>query len=864
MLLFIAACAVGCTIAFVIAFSAGRPRRMIFSIFLPAAVIGLWLLVLFTYSRLKDVPFSPDFLFPGFFYKAFWSWAFLPVSLFAGCLFGCFYAGGVKRFLKRISGSRPQRAAFGAFCAISLCVVVVCAVYTESSLTDSLRLTEACCANFSALVDPNTGEYEDYIELYNASEEAVRLHDYCLSDKKNSREVFRLPDVTLESGEYAVVWADGIGEDEDVQEGAISLGFSLKPGETVYLTTLRGVPVDFVTLPERYQNISINKTGDGWALAECTPGASGEGAAPFTPPTLSLPEANYPSGFYDSPIDIILTAGEECEIHYTLDGSLPDENDPVFDAPLTVSDRSDLPNEVVSVPNTTADRSGAVTTPVDKGTVLRAVAIGPDGARSRVFSAVYFVGESRFEKYKGCCVLNVIVDPDDLFGDKGIAVTGPEFDKWLDGGKQGKEPVANYNQRGREWERGAAIQYFDPSLTEVMDAECGIRVQGNYSRTVAVKRYTFYSREIYGGSDVFPYDIFENGPVHTFYTRSDVSDCIAHDLTSDLTLGGQGAVPAYVFINGELYNKTFLRERYDKQYFLSHYGVEKDDLVLVADEDIDFGTEKDLEDYFALKEYADRNDCSDPEVYEYLCSKMDVRNFASFMAAELYMNNTDWSPTLNYRLWRSRSGGGEGYLDGRWRWLMFDLDAIYWRLKPYGDAPRASYDIFHYTVRFKDYTYLEFPFFKDLLENADFRELFARTWLNMMNVTFNPERAAPILEKYWGSELNFWNELIEDRPKYAVDLLIDALELDASPCVLSLSVSEAGCGEIEADGFKLDVRDGTWSGVYVTGISPTLTAKAAPGWRFAGWTGDAEGTDPEIRVTLTGDTALTAVFERLP
>ena len=59
-------------------------------------------------------------------------------------------------------------------------------------------------------------------------------------------------------------------------------------------------------------------------------------------------------------------------------------------------------------------------------------------------------------------------------------------------------------------------------------------------------------------------------------------------------------------------------------------------------------------------------------------------------------------------------------------------------------------------------------------------------------------------------------------------------------------------------------EDGSWAGIWVTGVSLRLTAEPEPGWRFAGWEGGASGTDPALTLTPAGDTNVTAVFERIP
>jgi hypothetical protein len=53
------------------------------------------------------------------------------------------------------------------------------------------------------------GQPEDWIELHNPGSTPVNLLGWCLTDDKNYPGLWSFPDITLNAGEYLVVFADG-------------------------------------------------------------------------------------------------------------------------------------------------------------------------------------------------------------------------------------------------------------------------------------------------------------------------------------------------------------------------------------------------------------------------------------------------------------------------------------------------------------------------------------------------------------------------------------------------------------------------------------------------------------------------------
>ncbi len=116
---------------------------------------------------------------------------------------------------------------------------------------NSLRLSE---------IVPYPERGEAWVELYNASDEAVRLEDYCLSDNPAVPTRFELPDGTLEAGGYVVVHLGG----DDPADGSLVANFRIGSTETaVYLSDAFGTVFDALSWEAGlYNNLAVVRSGE--------------------------------------------------------------------------------------------------------------------------------------------------------------------------------------------------------------------------------------------------------------------------------------------------------------------------------------------------------------------------------------------------------------------------------------------------------------------------------------------------------------------------------------------------------------------------------------------------------------------------
>ena len=140
----------------------------------------------------------------------------------------------------------------------------------------SVVINELMADNDNTFADPQ-GDYDDWLELHNLTDNPVLLTGMYLSDKEDEPTKWAFPENTeIPANGYLVVWLD---DDEDAPEG-LHANFKLsKNGETVTLvgTDVQGnqVVLDSIIFEEQKTDIAFgrwpNGTGD-FQVVHATPG----------------------------------------------------------------------------------------------------------------------------------------------------------------------------------------------------------------------------------------------------------------------------------------------------------------------------------------------------------------------------------------------------------------------------------------------------------------------------------------------------------------------------------------------------------------------------------------------------------------
>jgi hypothetical protein len=147
-----------------------------------------------------------------------------------------------------------------------------------SHLITQLRINELLASNDATNSD-EAGEFDDWVELYNPSEQAVNLSGLYLSDDLENLTQWQFTDteMIISSGGHLVIWCDN-----NQDQGSLHTNFKLNStGETLFLTHLDGITIiDQISFDSQTTDISYGRISDGsneWTFLVPTPGYSNPG-----------------------------------------------------------------------------------------------------------------------------------------------------------------------------------------------------------------------------------------------------------------------------------------------------------------------------------------------------------------------------------------------------------------------------------------------------------------------------------------------------------------------------------------------------------------------------------------------------------
>ncbi|HNS19673.1 MAG TPA: lamin tail domain-containing protein [Sedimentisphaerales bacterium] len=626
----------------------------------------------------------------------------------------------------------------------------------ETLASPALLINEVMASNSGTAKDPQ-GQYDDWVELYNAGTSAVDAGGLYLTDNPDDPTQWQIPlgrpaETTVAPGGFLLIWLDG-----DTDDAGLHAGFKLSAaGDRIALFDTDGATVlDRVEFDEQVPDVSYGRNPDqleDWRyMGLPTPRA--RNIVTYSGRVAGI-AFSHERGFYAEPFFVAVTTPTTgAAVYYTLDGTSPFDlklglpTGVLYTGPIPISTTTCLravahkpgclPTNIIThtyiflddvINQATDPQSKAQVTPDGCPTSWGNGATGdyqmdPDVVGQNgtdLFSGLY--ASTIRDDLKAAPTISLVMPIDDWFGSKGIYI--------------------NQSQDGTE--RVASFEYIDPATGETIQANCAIAMQGGVSgggtsldrwKTFKLSMRPRFKTETddgtpTGGPSKLDFSFFPDSPVQQCNTlvldgvlnhswlhatdsgQRDTATYIQDQYVADLhnVIGGHSPHGAYahIYLNGLYWGMYYIHERPDHAWAAEIFGGDEDEYDAIkhdAGNVINSGTGGNARtNYNALLAAANAVAASptDASKYQSLCNLLDVDDYIAYLLANWYAGNHDWPHKNWYATHRNTT-------DGKWRFHSWDAehtveggndvgespDGIHAKLAPNADYRMRFADIVH-------------------------------------------------------------------------------------------------------------------------------------------------------------------------
>lgn len=569
--------------------------------------------------------------------------------------------------------------------------------------TQKVYISEVCSVSSSKISAlPN----EDWIELYNNTDEAVNLSGWSISKSIGDLRYYTFPEITIAPHSYLTVNASGTPSQSTKTP---DVGFKVShTGATLYLVDGEGMVTDAYETGLQRAGVTSGRVIENGTLTRkffSTPTkgkenvTDGSSSAYAQPPVI---ESSAGVLIAESHTVTLSTLQKGGVIYYTTDGTAPTDASNLYTEPLEIT----------------------------ASTSIRAIVYAEGYLPSQITTQTFLV-----EDEHSINVVCLTCNPDDLFGyERGIWADGP-----------GWTPTSPHKGANfwKDWEREVFFEYYEKDGTLGISFSAGIKNHGQYSRAQPQKSVSINLKEAYGsGTAYYPFfgeeelAVFDNlllrtGGQDQKYTNLIDAYC-ARVVDDQMDLDIMNDRPVAVYVNGEYWGLYYIRDKINESYVYYRQGIEADNLDMIK------GTKSaQTGSYTAHKElldYIKKNDLSKQEHFDYVAARIDIEEWTNYWITQSYLANTD---TGNIRFYCSKDG------EGKWRWILFDLDWALFRSTYKWNMIEEFIDPDGHGVGNSFSTVIAVGLFK----NAAYKTYFIEKYAEYMHTVFTVDRMLTILDE---------------------------------------------------------------------------------------------------------------------
>ena len=496
---------------------------------------------------------------------------------------------------------------------------------------DAVRVNEIMTSSSKGVTDPS-GEYCDWIELYNESSVEVDIGGCYLSDNSAQLQKWQFPSpVMIPSKGYLLVYVNDSEQTSPVN-GPFQTNFNLsKSGEYLALIAPDGMTVLHEFAPQYPPQRADVSYGYSQRLGTdpntCyyfeipTPGKINV----TLPVETCLPKVifSHKHGYCSEPFALELYAEEGAQIRYTLDGTNPTKMSGTLYVEPLVIDRTTVLKAV-------ANKPGFIGSEIVCGTWIFLEDVftqsspppqgwPPQGLNNQrlyygmnpsVVQSSFYSGRLR-QSFQDIDTISLVTDLRNLFNaQSGIYVNA-------------------YNS-GMDWERPASMELIKPEIGDGFQINAGLRIRGGFSRTSDNPKHSFkvYFRGRYGESSL-KYPLFDEEGANEF-SQVDlrtaqnyswacngsekctfVREVFSRDLQKDVDVPYTRSRHYHLFINGIYWGLYQTQERVSANYAATYLGGDVKDWDCIHANSASDGSMDAYREFYSITEQGYSGDYSD-------------------------------------------------------------------------------------------------------------------------------------------------------------------------------------------------------------------------------------------------------------